>query len=79
MAIEIIPADKRDLANILMLQKACYHPEASLYNDFTIPPYVQNFESVVEEFNRGLFLKAMLQNNILGSPGIRRKYNLLYW
>jgi ribosomal protein S18 acetylase RimI-like enzyme len=56
-----------DAAAILDLQKAAYRSEAELYNDFTIAPLVQTLEEVREEFATKTVLKAVVDDQLVGS------------
>jgi ribosomal protein S18 acetylase RimI-like enzyme len=60
-------AEKRDLKNILSLQKIAYLSEAKIYNDYTIPPLVQTLNEIKEEFENHVFIKAVAENKIIGS------------
>jgi ribosomal protein S18 acetylase RimI-like enzyme len=53
--------------DILKLQKIAYQSEAELHNDFTIPPLTQTLEEIKEDFTRQVFLKAIIDNTIIGS------------
>ena len=67
MEINIIEADKSDLETILELQKECYLSEAELHDDFDIPPLKQDMVSILNEYNKGIFLKAVNDSTIIGS------------
>lgn len=67
MEIKIFEADKTDLETILELQKECYLSEAELHDDFDIPPLKQDIESITDEYNKGVILKAVIDNTIIGS------------
>jgi ribosomal protein S18 acetylase RimI-like enzyme len=64
---EIIKATKEDLRIILELQKLAYQSEARIYYDFTIPPLLQTIEEVEDQFRNHIFLKAVLNDKIIGS------------
>jgi ribosomal protein S18 acetylase RimI-like enzyme len=64
---EILKAIKEDLSLILELQKLAYRSEAKLYNDFSLPPLLQTIEEVENQFRDHIFLKAVLNNRIIGS------------
>jgi len=56
------------MEEILALQKKAYLSEASIYDDFTIPPLHQTLDAVEKEFNQGYVLKAVTDNDkIVGS------------
>jgi phosphoribosylanthranilate isomerase/ribosomal protein S18 acetylase RimI-like enzyme len=61
------PAQPRDAAEILALQKLAYRSEAELNHDFTIPPITQTLPEIETEFERKLFLKAKSDGRIIGS------------
>jgi ribosomal protein S18 acetylase RimI-like enzyme len=54
----IARAVESDLDAILALQKLAYLSEAALYGDYSIPPLTQTLQSIHEEFERAVFLKA---------------------
>ncbi|MDH2907744.1 MAG: GNAT family N-acetyltransferase [Candidatus Nitrosotalea sp.] len=56
-----------DAKEILALQKLAYESEAKLYNDFDIPPMVQTLKSIIDDFGCKIFLKATLNDKIIGS------------
>jgi len=56
-----------DLEEILSLQKTAYKSEAELYNDYSIPPIIQNIEEIKDEFKNSVFLKAVENDMIVGS------------
>lgn len=60
-------AEKKDLAEILQLQKLCYQKEANRYNDYSIPPLIQTLEEIEAEFPITTFLKLMHGAKIIGS------------
>lgn len=61
-------AQKDDLETILRLQYLAYQSEAKLFNDPDIPPLKQTIDEVINEFNQGIVLKAVDENNaIIGS------------
>lgn len=65
---KICLATKQDLPKILVLQHTAFRSEAVAHGDFKIPPLLQTFEEVEEEFLKGIFLKAVDQNQkIVGS------------
>ena len=65
--MEIFLAVIEDAKQILRLQKMAYQSEAKIYHDYKIPPLTQTIAEIKEEFNSKLFLKAVVQNNIIGS------------
>ena len=64
----ITKAEITDLQQILYLQYLAYQSEAILYNSFSIPPLTQTIDEIRQEYENGLFLKAMnSKGNIIGS------------
>ena len=67
-----------DLHNILSLQKLAFQSEAKLFNDYSIAPLTQSLESIEEDFNNNLYLKAVCDGKILGSVRAFEKQNVCY-
>jgi len=66
--ITITKATKEELQEILRLQYLAYQSEAALFGTTDIPPLRQTIEEVIEEYNKGLILKALDENGkIIGS------------
>lgn len=65
--MEILRANEEDLQKILDLQYLAYQSEAKLFNSLDIPPLKQTIQAVIEEFNRGVILKAVDKGIIIGS------------
>ncbi len=64
----ICKATYDDLQDILQLQYLAYQTEAALFGNKEIPPLKQTLDEVVEEFNSGIILKMIDENNrIIGS------------
>ncbi|SCW26904.1 L-amino acid N-acyltransferase YncA [Ruminococcaceae bacterium YRB3002] len=57
MVIQRATAD--DLKEILELQYVAFESEAKILNNYKIPPMVQTMDSIREEFDKGIFLKAV--------------------
>lgn len=57
--MRITKADKADLQTILNLQYDAYQSEAELLNNFDIPPLTQTYDEIVDEYEKGIFLKAV--------------------
>ncbi len=66
-SVSIQRADERDLEVILELQKRSYLSEARIYNDYSIPPLLQTINSIRNEFRSHVFLKAVWNDQIVGS------------
>lgn len=61
-------AEKMDLPQILALQYLAYQSEAKLFSDPDIPPLKQTLAEVESEYQKGVILKAVDENNtIIGS------------
>jgi len=58
---------KKELEEILALQKLSYQSEAELNNDFNIPPLTQTLEEIRAEFEQATFLKVTDGEKIIGS------------
>lgn len=67
-------AEKKDLQIILDLQYLAYQSEAKLFNNSDIPPLRQTLAEVESEYQNGVVLKAVDENNaIIGS--VRARYD----
>ena len=61
-------AEQDDLQKILNLQYLAYQSEAKLFNNPDIPPLKQSLTDVVNEYQKGIVLKAEdVKGNIIGS------------
>lgn len=67
MDISIIQASRDDASKILALQKIAYQSEAMLYDDWTIPALTQPLSEMEAEFGIKIFLKAVVEEKIVGS------------
>ena len=56
-----------DLETILKMQHAAFLSEAELYNNYNIAPLTQTIDSIKEDYNNHLFLKAEINQKIVGS------------
>ena len=65
--IKIIQATLDDATEILALQKLAYQGEAQIYNDWSIPPLLQDIGEIRDEFKTHMFLIAVSGNSIIGS------------
>jgi Ni,Fe-hydrogenase III small subunit/N-acetylglutamate synthase-like GNAT family acetyltransferase len=63
----IARAVKGDVPEIMALQKVSYQSEAELYGDESLPALHQTLEEMEEEFQRAVFLKAVVNGKIIGS------------
>jgi ribosomal protein S18 acetylase RimI-like enzyme len=57
--IKIKQALLEDVDMILQLQIQAYLSEAEIYNDYGIPPLIQSFNEIKQEFSQQVFLKAI--------------------
>lgn len=65
--MEILIADISDASEILALQKLAYQSEAEIYNDFSLRPLTQTLAEMKEDFQSKVFLKAVINDTIVGS------------
>ena len=76
--MKIVKAEKSDLLSILSLQKLAYQSEAELVNDYSIPPLTQTIDGITDDFNCGTILKAVVNDEIIGSVRIKQLNNSLH-
>jgi ribosomal protein S18 acetylase RimI-like enzyme len=76
--MDIIKVKASDLPSILALQKLAYQSEAELVGDYSIPPLTQTLDGISDDFNKGIFLKAVENNEIIGSVRVYYSENTLY-
>ncbi len=75
----IYKADFDDLQEILQLQYLSYQSEAVLFGDKNIPPLKQTLDEVIDEYNNGVILKMMNdENNIIGSVRAKEAKGTVY-
>jgi len=67
-----------DSEEILSLQKLAYLSEAEIYDDFTIPPLKQTLEEIKKDFEAQVFLKAVVEESIIGSVRAYMKEGTCY-
>jgi ech hydrogenase subunit C len=65
--IGIHPANIKEAQDILALQKLAYQSEAEIYNDYSLAPLTQTLEELQEDFGKKIFLKAVMNKQIIGS------------
>ena len=56
-----------DLTEILELQIRAYQSEAEIYNDYSIEPLIETPLELQKQFKHKIFLKAVLDGEIVGS------------
>jgi ribosomal protein S18 acetylase RimI-like enzyme len=74
----IVRALIEDAANILELQKLAYRSEAAIYNDASIPPLLQTLDDLKKEFTTKAVLKAILNEQLVGSVRAREQSGTCY-
>jgi ribosomal protein S18 acetylase RimI-like enzyme len=65
--MDIQRATAADAENILHLQRVAFISEAEIYNDFNIAPLSQSLDELKAEFNTHVFLKAIVDGQLIGS------------
>jgi GNAT superfamily N-acetyltransferase len=60
-------ATVEDAPKILALQKLAYLSEAAIYGEYGIPPLTQSLEELRADFERQVYLKAVVDGRIIGS------------
>ena len=65
--IKICKSVEADAAEVLQLQYTAYQSEAELYNDFNIQPLTQTLDELLAEYRKGIVLKAVRGDKIIGS------------
>jgi ech hydrogenase subunit C len=63
----IVQATPEDVAEILALQKVAYQSEAEIYGDESVPALQQSLAELREDFQRMVFLKAVVNGKIIGA------------
>lgn len=71
-------AEYNDLQEILKLQYLSYQSEAALFGSKDIPPLKQTLNEVIDEFNNGIILKMVIDNEIMGSVRAKEKNGTVY-
>lgn len=80
--LNIERAKEKDLSAIWALQKASFSIVAKKMNNFDIPPLVQTLDEITKEYQQGVILKCVSDDNqIIGSVrgGCGRKWCLPHW
>ena len=65
--VEIHEAEIADIDEIIKLQRLSYQSEAKIYNDWSLPALTQTVESLRGEFVNSIVLKAIANDEIIGS------------
>lgn len=77
--MEICRATENDLPDILDLQYLAYQSEAALFGSKDIPPLKQTLDELTDEFNNGVILKLMTEDDtIIGSVRANLKDETAY-
>ena len=74
----ILKAEQKDLQEILELQYLAYQSEAALFGSKDIPPLKETIEELTEEFNKGVVLKLVEDDKIIGSVRAYEKNRSAY-
>lgn len=65
--VAIMPAVAADVREIVELQRIAYRSEAELYDDYNMAPLRQTCDELADDFTKYVFLKAVVDNKIIGS------------
>ena len=77
--MNIYKADHKDLDEILRLQYLAYQSEAALFGTDDIPPLKQTLNEVIAEYEKGIILKLVTDDNvIIGSVRAREENKTVY-
>lgn len=74
----IYKAEQNDLQEILRLQYLAYQSEAELFGNKDIPPLKQTLSEIIDEFNKGIILKMVIDNRIIGSVRAKEENGTVY-
>lgn len=75
----IYQANFDDLREILQLQYLSYQSEAALFGSKDIPPLKQTLDEVIDEYNNGVILKMVNdENTIIGSVRAKESNGTVY-
>lgn len=75
----IYKANLDDLQEILKLQYLSYQSEAALFGSKDIPPLKQTLDEVIDEYNNGVILKMINDDNtIIGSVRAKESNGTVY-
>lgn len=76
--LRIKRALKTDLPDILLLQQLAFQEIAERYNDQNIDPLLQTLNEILEEFSKRIFLKAFINDLLVGSVRAHQKAETCY-
>lgn len=71
--MKILRAELNDLPDILALQKKAFTLPAKIYDNYNIPPLTETLEEMQEIYRTHIFLKAVIDNVIVGSVRAHQK------
>ena len=74
----VLKAVQDDLQEILELQYLAYQSEAALFGNKDIPPLKETIGELTEEFNKGVILKLVEDDKIIGSVRAYAKNGTAY-
>jgi len=66
-------ANQNDIPEILALQKIAYRSQAEIYGDDSVPALGQTLDQITAEFEKTIFIKAVVNGKIIGSIRGRRE------
>jgi len=77
--MKICKAKYKDITEILRLQYLAYQSEAALFGTDDIPPLKQTIDEVAYEYNNGVILKLITEDNeIVGSIRAKKENDTVY-
>lgn len=76
--LPIVRAQASDMEELLKLQYAAYQSEALIHGDFTIQPLTQTRDDLIEEYEKGVFLKMTMNGIMVGSVRAREENGTVY-
>jgi ribosomal protein S18 acetylase RimI-like enzyme len=71
-------ANQNDIPEILALQKIAYRSQAEIYGDDSVPALGQTLDQITAEFEKTIFIKAVVNGKIIGSIRGRREGDVAY-
>jgi ech hydrogenase subunit C len=71
-------ANQNDIPEILALQKIAYRSQAEIYGDESVPALGQTLDQITAEFEKTIFIKAVVNGKIIGSIRGRREGDVAY-
>jgi len=74
--MEVVPAKKHELEEVLKLQYLAYTSDAESYADYSIPPLQQTIEGIAKEAKTSKLLVVKINGTIVGSVRGYLEYNV---